>query len=144
MGAPGGVRAEEHDEVVDIEPVGSEAGGELEEVERGRNWSAPLEVDMQPSQWPAGTMKLTPPLLRTALASQAAKARMSAQETLSEHAASSAALAASASTTKPQLGSFTRRGRGGRGGHHLRRRAGSPLAGAGSAGARSARAAARR
>ena len=127
VGAPGGVRAEEHDEVVDIEHVGSEAGGELEEVERGRNWSAPLEVDMRPSQWPAGTMKLTPPLLRT---SQAAKARMSAQETLSGHAASSAALAASASTTKPQLGSFARRGRGGRVGHHSRRRAGSARAAA--------------
>ena len=52
MGAPGGVRAEEHDEVVD-----SEAGGELEEVERGRNWSAPLEVDTRLSQRLAGTIK---------------------------------------------------------------------------------------
>lgn len=79
---------------------------------RGRNWSAPLEVDKRPpSRRPAGTMKLTPPLLRTALASRAAKARTSAQETLSGHAA----LAAS-TTTKPCSRIRPRRGRGGRAG----------------------------
>ncbi|CAM0944525.1 unnamed protein product [Alopecurus aequalis] len=76
------------------------------DVGGARNLSGSEALEKVPSRRPDGMSKLTLPLLRMQDASRAAKASMSAHETTSGQAASTASLIASISSKPRRDGSF--------------------------------------
>ncbi|KAM3405462.1 hypothetical protein ACQJBY_008130 [Aegilops geniculata] len=76
------------------------------DVGGARNLSGSEALEKVPSRRPDGIWKFTLPLLRMQDASRAAKATMSAQETMPGQAASRASLMASISSKPRRVGSF--------------------------------------